>query len=63
MAQVNEGQCGLCKHFEIHQVEQILKTHQASPEVTEECSHPKNVPLNLIVTPISGCSEFEAASA
>ncbi|WP_428389481.1 hypothetical protein [Mucisphaera sp.] len=64
---VNEGQCGLCKHFAAHsnvnEIQQIRVSKQAPTDLTEECAHPKNVPLQLMVTPISSCSGFESAVA
>ncbi|MEM1444768.1 MAG: hypothetical protein AAGF84_01830 [Planctomycetota bacterium] len=66
MITINDGQCGLCKHFgtdhEQPKLQQIRVTRQASAEMTDECGHPKNEPIHLVVTPISGCEGFEAAA-
>lgn len=66
MLQVHEGQCGLCAHFgEHHPAEpklvQIRTSKKAPEDVVEECGHPKHKPLNLMVTPISGCEGFTPA--
>ncbi len=68
MQQVQEGQCGLCTHFgESHTADQrlvlIRATKEASETLTDECGHPRHAPLNLMVTPISGCDGFEPALA
>ena len=66
MLQVHDGQCGLCAHFgENHQVTQqlvqIRTKHEAPEDLTDRCGHPQHAPLNLIVTPISGCAGFAPA--
>ena len=66
MMQIHEGQCGLCSHFgENHSDNQVLVQirlkQQAPDDVIEECGHPRHAPLNLKVTPISGCDGFEPA--
>ena len=68
MLQVQEGQCGLCVHFgESHgrdqQLVQIRTSRRAPETLVEECGHPKHAPLNLMVTPISGCDGFQPAMA
>ncbi len=67
MLQIQDGQCGLCKHFGSHQEQpkllQIRVSREAPPDLTDECGHPRNEPINLVVTPISGCEGFEAAAA
>jgi hypothetical protein len=68
MEAVQNGQCGLCTHFgENHSKAPVLvgirSTHQADLKMVDECGHPKLAPLHLMVTPISGCSGFEAAAA
>ncbi|MEM7577088.1 MAG: hypothetical protein AAF328_06385 [Planctomycetota bacterium] len=67
MLTLNDGQCGLCKHFgeedQSTQFVQIRTSKSAPEDLTAECGHPKLEPLNLIVTPISGCQGFEAAEA
>ena len=67
MLQVHDGQCGLCTHFgEDHQptqqLVQIRSKHVAPEDMTDKCGHPQHAPLNLIVTPISGCAGFEPAN-
>ena len=64
--EVHDGQCGLCVHFGEHhgnepQLIQIRTTHQAPDDLTDRCGHPQHAPLNLIVTPISGCAGYEPA--
>ena len=67
MLQVQEGQCGLCVHFGENQPSeepkliQIRLKHEAPDDLIESCGLPSNAALNLKVTPISGCSGFEAA--
>ena len=66
MMQIHEGQCGLCTHFGEHHANdqklvQIRLKQQAPDDIIEECGHPKHAPLNLKVTPISGCDGFEPA--
>ncbi|MGB7159736.1 MAG: hypothetical protein WBD40_16845 [Tepidisphaeraceae bacterium] len=68
MLQVHDGQCGLCTHYgEIeHRDEAVLvqiRSSKMAPEtLVEECGHPKHADLNLLVTPISGCTGFESAA-
>lgn len=66
MTPIQEGQCGLCKHFgtdhEQPQLQQIRVTREAPVDLTDECGHPKNESISLVVTPISGCQGFEAAA-
>lgn len=64
MHQIQPGQCGLCTHFGEHhstdqQLVQIRLNKQAPEDLTEECGHPRHAPLNLVVTPLSGCDGFE----
>lgn len=66
MLHVHEGQCGLCVHFgETHeptpQILRIRTSLEAPPSLVDDCGHPQHANLNLKVTPISGCSGFEAA--
>lgn len=66
MIRLHVGQCGLCTHFGEHhtnneQLVQIRQSHQAPENLVDECDHPKHAELNLLVTPISGCSGFEPA--
>ena len=70
MMQISDGQCGLCRHFGEHvamadmekqQLVQIRTTRRAPEGFREECGHPQHEPLNLIVTPVSGCEGFEPA--
>lgn len=68
MLQIHEGQCGLCAHFGENdtdkvQLIQIRLKHEAPAELTESCGHPKLSPLDLVVTPISGCAGFEPVEA
>lgn len=68
MQQLHDGQCGLCVHFgENHQPDpkiiQIRLKHEGPENLVEECGHPNNAPLHLMVTPISGCQGFEPAPA
>jgi hypothetical protein len=67
MLSVHDGQCGLCKYYGNHgqdeaQIEALRKEHQGPETLVEDCEHPKLAPLNLQVTPISGCSAFELAA-
>lgn len=70
MLTVNDGQCGLCRHFGEHsvlaqeekkQIVQIRTTRKAPETLVEECGHPQHEPLHLVVTPVSGCQGFEPA--
>ncbi|MBA3377562.1 MAG: hypothetical protein M3490_13095 [Chloroflexota bacterium] len=67
MLQIQDGQCGMCTHFGENQPEeqpkliQIRLNHEAPDDLVEACGHPSNKPLNLMVTPISGCAGFEPA--
>lgn len=66
MLQIQEGQCGLCVHFgESHtpapQLVQIRRSREAPEYLLNQCGHPQHAPLNLYVTPISGCAGFERA--
>jgi hypothetical protein len=68
MLQVHDGQCGLCAHFgendsDKTQLIQIRLKHEAPEQLTEACGHPKLAPLDLVVTPISGCKGFEPVEA
>ena len=63
MLKLTEGQCGLCEHFgEGHDdsptLVQIRINGEGPADYTDSCSHPDNAPLNLKVTPISGCAGF-----
>jgi len=64
--QLQVGQCGLCAHFGEHQpndpqIIQIRLKKEGPENLIEECGHPNNAPLHLLVTPISGCKGFERA--
>jgi hypothetical protein len=67
MLQVQEGQCGLCTHFgendasEQPKLIQIRLKHEAPDDLVEPCGLPENASINLMVTPISGCSGYEPA--
>ena len=66
MMPIHEGQCGLCSHFGEHhandqQLVQMRTKQQAPDDMVDECGHPRHAPLNLKVTPISGCDGFEPA--
>ncbi len=67
MLQLHDGQCGMCTHFGENEPEeqpkliQIRLRHEAPDDLVEACGHPSNKPLNLMVTPISGCAGFEPA--
>ena len=66
MLTIHDGQCGMCTHFgETHNNEpklvQIRTKHQAPADLIEECGHPNNARLHLMVTPVSGCAGFEPA--
>lgn len=68
MQTLQDGQCGLCKHFgEPHPANnkliEIRKTSTAPEVLIDECGHPRLATLHLKVTPISGCDGFEAARA
>jgi hypothetical protein len=67
MSEIHDGQCGLCTHFgEGHKPDDklvmIRSSHQAPENLVETCGHPQLVNLHLMVTPISGCSGFQAAA-
>ena len=40
----------------------LICNQQAPEDLVEQCGHPKNAQLHLVVTPISGCDGFEPAS-
>jgi hypothetical protein len=68
MEQLHDGQCGLCQHFgETHQktdkLVSILTNKQATPDLLDDCGHPKHASLHLKVSPISGCDGFIPAAA
>lgn len=68
MLQIHDGQCGLCAHFGENdpnkvQIIQIRLKHEAPEQLTEPCGHPTLSPLDLKVTPISGCKGFEPVDA
>jgi hypothetical protein len=69
MKTVEDGQCGLCRHFGEHddnppqQLQQIRVSRQAPVDLTEECGLPEHESLHLVVTPISSCEGFEPAAA
>jgi hypothetical protein len=65
MKTVEEGQCGLCKHFGEHdanppqELQQIRMTHEAPEDLPEECGLPEHESRHLVVTAISSCEGFE----
>lgn len=66
MLQVQDGQCGMCAHFGEHhqkdpEIVQIRVQHQAPEQLVEECCHPNNERLHLLVTAVSHCDGFEPA--
>ena len=69
MIEINDGQCGLCKHFGEHddaaeqQLVQIRTSHKAPETFVEECGHPTLEGLNLQVTANSACQGFEPVAA
>ncbi len=68
MQQVVDGQCGLCTHFgetsrSDERIVQIRTTRQAPESFVDSCGHPRHSTLHLVVTPISGCDGFQAATA
>jgi hypothetical protein len=68
MITVHDGQCGLCTHFgEGHgkspRLVEIQSTHQAPPDLVDDCGHSKLAGLHLKVTPVSGCDGFVPAIA
>ncbi len=70
MVMIDDGQCGLCQHFGEHeqnvdqqQLVQIRTRRQANEDIQHECGHPQHEPLQLKVTPISGCRGFEPAKS
>lgn len=67
MLNLDNGQCGLCKHYgEDHadqpQLVQIRTSKSAPEDYKDECGHPAHEPLKLTVTADSGCKGFEAAA-
>lgn len=68
MIEIKDGQCGLCTHYgenDKDQVKliQIRLKHEAPETLIEECGHPQNMKLHLVVSPISGCQGFEPVPA
>ena len=66
MLTITDGQCGKCAHFgngaaDEQKLVQIRISGQAEPDIVEPCGHPDNAPLDLKVTPISGCQGFTPA--
>jgi hypothetical protein len=49
-------------HQPSQQLVQIRAKHEAPEDLIDKCGHPQHAPLNLIVTPISGCAGFEPAA-
>ena len=66
MQTIEEGQCGLCKHFggedESPKLVQIRVEKEAPADLVSTCGNPRNEPLHLHVTPLSGCDGFEKAA-
>lgn len=68
MLKLTDGQCGLCEHFGDEssggdRLVQIRIKGEAPGDLVETCGHPQNEPLNLKVTPISGCAGFTPAKS
>lgn len=66
MLKLTDGQCGLCEHFGGDKADeptlvQIRVKGEGPGDLVEPCGHPKNAPLDLKVTPISGCDGFTPA--
>lgn len=66
MLKLNDGQCGLCAHFGENggpqdQIVQIRINGEGPEDLVADCGHPANAPLDLKVTPISGCDGFTPA--
>jgi hypothetical protein len=65
MLHVQQGQCGLCRHFgngQYEELAQIRQTGQAREDLVAMCHHTKHADLHLKVTPISSCDGFEPAN-
>ncbi|MEM7625573.1 MAG: hypothetical protein AAF333_08095 [Planctomycetota bacterium] len=67
MLNLQDGQCGLCKHFGEHtsdapQLVQIRTSKSAPEDLKEPCGHPQLEPLKLTVSADSGCAGFETAA-
>ena len=67
MLNINDGQCGTCKHFggdmPQEQLVQIRVNHTANDDVVAGCDLSANASLHLRVSPISSCDGFESAEA
>lgn len=68
MLAVQEGQCGLCKHFgeehaEDAQLVTIQEQHAAPEDFVDDCGHPRHADLHLKVTAISGCDGYEPTNS
>ncbi|MCC5822477.1 MAG: hypothetical protein LAT64_02735 [Phycisphaerales bacterium] len=66
MITVHDGQCGTCTYFgadhsDEPKLVQIRITHKAEPDLVEPCGHPEHRPLDLQVTPVSGCAGYTPA--
>lgn len=67
MTHINEGQCGLCTHFDEHskratqEIVKIRRSHEAKEDLLAECGHPEHKHLHLRVSPLSGCDGFAPA--
>lgn len=65
--EIQTGQCGLCAHFGEHHAQhenlvQIRERREVPPNYKEECGHPHNSDLGLLVTATSSCDGFQPAS-
>ena len=68
MLSIQDGQCGMCKHFGENQSDedklvQIRISGQAPAELVEPCGLPANAQLHLKVNAASTCDGFERAVA
>lgn len=66
MTKLSDGQCGMCAHFgagsgDEPKLVQLRIAGEAPEDLVEPCGHPDNTPLNLKVTPISGCAAYTPA--
>lgn len=67
MLNINDGQCGSCKHFgdgiPQEQLIQIRVNQTANDGTIAGCDLASNASMHLRVSPISSCDGFEAAVA
>lgn len=61
MLKIEDGMCGMCKHFGEHhggdELIQIRVNHEAPETLTEECGKLEDV--HLKVTAVSSCDGYE----